>query len=106
MLPFLPVTALCQHQFGSILVLYAGRVDYSFQQQTLSIYKNVTLASIHLLACIVAAWPPFSEVLTDWLSMTAALGSASLPSRTRSSVRSVSLMRCHTPVLRHFAKCQ
>ena len=36
------------------------------------------LAPVHLLGGVVAARPPFSVVLTLWVSMTAALGLASL----------------------------
>ena len=39
--------------------------------------------------------PGVSVVFTDWLSRTAALGSAFLPSVVRSSVRKIALIRSH-----------
>ena len=56
-----------------------SRVDCHCQQQTHGIHDYVTLAARHLLASIVAVRPPFSVVLTDWLSMMAALGTVFLP---------------------------
>ena len=44
------------------------------QQQPERIDQDVTLASVDLLARIVAVDPPFSVVLTDWLSRIAAEG--------------------------------
>ena len=45
--------------------------------------------------------PPVSLVLTDWLSMTAAVGEASHPSRSRSSITRRWLIRSNRPVSRH-----
>jgi hypothetical protein len=51
-------------------------------QQALGIDEDVPLLALDLLACIIACWinrrPPFSALLTLWLSMIAAVG---LPSR-------------------------
>jgi hypothetical protein len=50
-------------------------------QQALRIDKDVALPALDLLACIVARRinrrPPFSALLTLWLSMIAAVGLAS-----------------------------
>jgi hypothetical protein len=46
------------------------RKHLGLDEQTLGVYQKVTLATLYLLAAIVASWPPFSVVLADWLSMT------------------------------------
>ena len=50
-------------------------------QQTQRIYQDVTLLALDLFARIIAMWidaaPPFSALLTLWLSMIAAVGLAS-----------------------------
>ena len=55
-------------------------------------------------ASVIAARPPFSVVLTDWLSMIAPLGVASRPSLSRTIGRSASSTRSQVPSLRHFRK--
>ena len=50
------------------------------QQQPHGIYNDVSLSTVDLLASVIATRPPFSVVLTDWLSMMAALGVGLLPS--------------------------
>jgi hypothetical protein len=47
---------------------------YHRENQSQYINKKVTFPSIYLLAGIIAVAPPFSVVLTDWLSIIAALG--------------------------------
>jgi hypothetical protein len=51
------------------------------QQQTFSVYQDMALLAFDLLTCIVAGRvnrdPPFSALLTLWLSMIAAVGLAS-----------------------------
>ena len=51
------------------------------EQQTQRIYQDVTLLALDLFARIIAmrinAGPPFSALLTLWLSMIAAVGLAS-----------------------------
>jgi hypothetical protein len=58
----------------------------SAQQQAERIYENVALLALDLLSRIVAmridARPPFSALLTLWLSMIAAVGLASRSSRS------------------------
>lgn len=58
---------------------------------------NVALSATHLLAGIVSPGPPFSVVLTDWLSRTAVLGECSWPKASRSSSRSASWTRSKVP---------
>jgi len=59
-------------------------------QEALRIDKNVPLLALDLLACIVTAridaGPPFSALLTLWLSMMAAVGLASREACSRQRV--------------------
>ena len=56
-------------------------MHYGMDQQTQRIYQDVTLLALDLFARIIAmrinAGPPFSALLTLWLSMIAAVGLAS-----------------------------
>jgi hypothetical protein len=49
-------------------------VDGHREDQAEAVDEDVPLAAIDLLARVVALRPPFSVVLTDWLSMMAAEG--------------------------------
>ena len=62
------------------------------------------LAPRYLLAGVAAPRPPFSVVLTLWLSMMAAPGMASRPSFSRTWPRSASSTRSQVPSARHFRK--
>jgi hypothetical protein len=57
------------------------------EQQAYRVDKNVPLLALDLLACIVPvrinARPPFSALLTLWLSMMAAVGLAFRCARSR-----------------------
>jgi hypothetical protein len=59
-------------------------------QEALRVDKNVPLLALDLLACIVTgridAGPPFSALLTLWLSMMAAVGFASREACSRQRV--------------------
>ena len=81
---------LHQYQLGALVVLNAGAVHRHRQEQTQRVYRDVALAPLDLLAGIQAVVPPFCGVLTDWLSMIAAEGVGSLPSRTRTFSRRAS----------------
>jgi len=56
-------------------------VNDGVQNQALGVYQQVTLLALDLLSRVVAVrvdrGPPFSALLTLWLSMIAALGLAS-----------------------------
>jgi hypothetical protein len=63
-------------------------MDKSVQQQAKRVNEKVALLALDFLARIVAVRivnPPFSALFTLWLSMMAALGLASWPSRSRHS---------------------
>jgi hypothetical protein len=79
-------------------------MDHYSQQQSQGIHHNMALAPRYLLAGVVAAWPPFSVVFTDWLSMIAALGVDCRPSISRTLGCKVSWMRSQVPSNRHFRK--
>ena len=57
------------------------------EQESLRIYENMALLALDLLARVKAmridAGPPFSALLTLWLSMTAAVGLVSRPIASR-----------------------
>jgi len=64
-----------QKLFGSISILSVGRLNLHFKHQTKRIDQQMTLSTTYFLACIVATRPPFSVVLTLWLSKIPALAS-------------------------------
>ena len=71
----------CQQQDTTVAILDVGGVDGGMEQQTQRVYENLTLLALDLLSRVVAmridASPPFSALFTLWLSMMAAVGSAS-----------------------------
>jgi hypothetical protein len=77
-----------ENKASTVAVLHVGRMDYGDENQTEDIYEQVALAAIDLFTRIVAMRPPLSVVLTDWLSITAALGCRFRPSASRRSPRS------------------
>jgi hypothetical protein len=81
---------LGQHQFGSVTILDMGGMHDHGQEQAQGVYDDVSLAPVDLLAGVVAARPPFSTVLTDWLSRMAAEGLGLRPSWTRTFRRRAS----------------
>ena len=72
---------------GAVAVLHVGEMDDDAQQQAERIDEDVALAPRDLLARIealrVERSPPFCAPLALWLSITAADGLASRPSRSR-----------------------
>ena len=95
---------LRKHKLGPVSVLDIRTMDDNGQKQSQSVYDDMALASRDLLACIVSMRPPFSVVLTDWLSMMAALGVGSRPSASRTLGRSASWMRSQLPSSLHCRK--
>ena len=94
----------CQHLLGPIAVLHTGGRDDYGEDQSEGIDEDMPLAAFDLFVGVEAAEPPFSVVLTDWLSMTPALGWRRLPAATRTSPRSRSCMTCQVPSPRHCQK--
>jgi hypothetical protein len=69
------------HQNHAIAVLDIGGMHDGVHEQALSVDQDVPLLTLDFLAAIEArridAAPPFSALLTLWLSMMAAVGLAS-----------------------------
>ena len=59
-------------------------MDDNAEQQAGGVDRDMALAALDLLRRVPAARPPFSVVFTLWVSITAALGLGSRPSRSRS----------------------
>lgn len=78
-----------RHQkHAAIAVLDVGGKHDGVHQEALRVDENVPLLALDLLARIIAmrvAGPPFSALLTLWLSMIAAVGEASRAARSRHS---------------------
>lgn len=74
-------------QHTAIAVLHVGCVHDGVQQQALRVYQDMALLALNFLARVKArrvnAGPPFSALLTLWLSMTAVVGLASRPACSR-----------------------
>ena len=78
-----------EQQDAAIAILDVGGMDDGVQQQTQRIDENMPLLALDQLAGIepvrIDASPPFSALLTLWLSMIAAVGLASRSARSRHS---------------------
>jgi len=77
-----------RHQQGAaVAILDIGRVNDRMQHQSMGVDQDMTLLSLDLLACIEAMrvdrGPPFSALLTLWLSVMAAVGLVSRPACSR-----------------------
>ncbi len=99
-----PLPYPVEQNLGTVTILDVGCVDCDNQHQSKSVYEQMPFASINLLAGVMSMEPPFSVVLTDWLSMIPALGSASRPSASRNSERKASCILSHVPSRRHVEK--
>jgi hypothetical protein len=80
-----------------VVVLDGGGVDDHHEDQPERIDEQAALAAEEPLTAVVAPRPPFSVVLTDWLSRIAADGCRSRPSARRRSPRSSSWSRSSVP---------
>jgi hypothetical protein len=75
------------HQNATIAILDIRRMHDCVEQQALGIYEDVALLTLDFLARIIPMridfGPPFSALLTLWLSIIATVGLASRPARSR-----------------------
>jgi len=90
------VFKLLQHHPGPIPVLDVSGMDHHGHDQAHCVHHKMALAPADFLARIVAAGPPFSVVLTLWLSIIAALGVAWRPLSFRTCSRKASITRFET----------
>ena len=74
-------------QHPAVAILKVGGMNDRVQQQPLRVYQDMALLPLDLLACVIAGrvdrGPPFSALLTLWLSMIAAVGLAARPACSR-----------------------
>ncbi len=96
----LPVEVV-HHQPCPVPVLDIGGMHHHRHHHAHGIHQQMACASVEVVASISPARPPFSVVVTDWLSRIAALGAASRPAATRTSVRRAAWMRTQVP-----SRCQ
>ena len=78
---------LLEHQLGAVAVLDVRGMYHDGQNQPQRVDDDVPLATIDLLARVVTPRPPFSVVLTLWLSTIAAEGVGLRPALTRTFSR-------------------
>lgn len=87
----------------AIAVLDTCGMNDGPQRQALRIDQRVNFAPLDLLSGVIAylavKTAPFSAALSDWLSMTAAVGLASRPMSSRNVMWSSSQMASQTPSL-------
>ena len=76
-----------QQQHAAIAVLHVGGGDQGVQQQSELVDQDVAFLALDQLAGVKAMgidrWPPFSALLTLWLSTMQAVGLASRPACSR-----------------------
>ncbi len=79
--------ALVEHEPGAVAILHVGRVDHDIQQEAERVDEDVALATLDLLARVIARrierGPPFCAPLALWASMIATVGLASRPACSR-----------------------
>ena len=76
-----------REKHAAVTVLKISGMDNGKQQEALRIYRDMPLLAFDLLARVIAvridAGPPFSALLTLWLSIIAAVGLASRSANSR-----------------------
>jgi len=79
-----------QNQLGTVAILNTGCMHDHSHHKTQRINHQMPFSARYFLASVIASIPPFEAVLTDWLSIIAALGLAWRPAWTRTRSWSVS----------------
>ena len=78
---------LPNQQLGPIAILNICGMDRQGDDQTERIDDPMPLAALDFLPRVIPAIPPFSAVLTDWLSRMPTLGVGALPTFRRTCTR-------------------
>ena len=79
---------LLNQQFCSVAILDVGGMNDQGEDQPKGVDDHMTLAAQRFLARVVPPVPPFSAVLTVWLSRMPTLGVGFLPAFCRTWMRS------------------
>src|SRR5690242_18400199 len=87
---WIPALAGAQKFPGSVAVIRVGSQDKHLHYPPVRIYEEVAFAAFDLFMGVITdvlldRAPPFSVVLADWLSKTAAEGAGSRATRSRSA---------------------
>ena len=81
-----------KHEQPAVAILDVGRMNHDVQREAERVDQDMSLLSFDFLPRVVARRvdprPPFSALLTLWLSMIAAVGLASLPACSRTATKS------------------
>lgn len=93
-----------QHGTRTVPIGHICGMDDHSQDQAPGVDQQVPLTPAQLCGTIVAAAPPFSVVLVDWLSRIAAIGAGARPARWRTCARSTALACPHVPSIRQRRK--
>ena len=84
-----PAGATVEDARSAVAILHVGGVNDDVQQEAERVDKNMPLATLDLLACVVARRidrrPPFCAPLALWASMMATVGLASRPACSRTA---------------------
>lgn len=73
-----------------VAILNVGWMHTQREDQSEGVHDHMTLAPLDFLARVVSPRPPFSAVLTDWLSRMPTLGVGFLPALRRTLARRAS----------------
>ena len=87
-----------QQEPGSRPLAGVGGDDHAFKEIALSIAGRKALASLYFFVTIIATRPPFSVVLTLWLSITATVGKAFRSCATRTCFCNAASTMSQTPL--------
>ena len=80
-----------EYDQATLTILHARRRDGDFDRKPINIHDEMNLSTYNLLCDVIAAKPPVSVVLVDWLSTITAEG---IEARPRRSVQSPWSSRC------------
>jgi len=102
--PGIPLLGLSDDQRASVPLLDRSGLDVDGYGQPEGVHHHEPLSALYLLPGVKPAEPPFSVVLTDWLSTAPALGWGSRWARSRQRQCRRSYTRSSRPESRALAK--